>query len=470
MRTTMTMRSGALFAVLSAATLWACGGDEPSGDCDPAAQTGCKDGLVCEVVSGGEPACFAPVIARGDVFDLGDGSAIEGARIVALDLNGAPVSSVAVSGRDGSYELAIPSARDAEGNPTIPSITLRADGAGYQSFPGGLRQSLPVDVTSPIDEDGKLVIESSLTRIGLIGLPEAAAGVIAGSIELPGGTVGVLVVAEDGDGKGYSAIADRTGDYAIFNLPDGPYQVTAYARGHNYQPGEATVAGNRVGLDLGLSDQAASTVSGRVEIVDPGTGTATSVILVLESTFNEALGRGESPPGLRAPDPGLVPDVTGEFSITGVPAGRYVALAAFENDDLVRDPDSCIAGTGFVRQAVGHDETVAIAQSFKVTGALAVTSPGATSAELVSGTPTFRWVDDASEDAYRLIVLDSFGQTVWETEVAGSVGTNPVVEYGGDPLEVGMYYQFRVTSIRTSGISECELSQTEDLEGVFVVQ
>lgn len=45
---------------------------------------------MCEAVSGGEPACFAPVVLRGSVFDLEDDGAVAGARIVGLDVNGAP--------------------------------------------------------------------------------------------------------------------------------------------------------------------------------------------------------------------------------------------------------------------------------------------------------------------------------------------------------------------------------------------
>jgi hypothetical protein len=53
--------------------------------CDPVAQTGCDDGLVCEEVVGGGSNCFeALVVARGSVFNCADASqAIEGARVVA---------------------------------------------------------------------------------------------------------------------------------------------------------------------------------------------------------------------------------------------------------------------------------------------------------------------------------------------------------------------------------------------------
>ena len=51
------------------------GCSDESGPCDPNADTGCDDGQVCEVVSGGEPACFGPVVITGRVFDLSDDTA-----------------------------------------------------------------------------------------------------------------------------------------------------------------------------------------------------------------------------------------------------------------------------------------------------------------------------------------------------------------------------------------------------------
>ena len=45
-----------------------------------------------------------------------------------------------------------------------------------------------------------------------------------------------------------------------------------------------------------------------MSLVNRGAGTGTSVILVVESTFDPVFLRGETPPGLRAPGPGIAPD------------------------------------------------------------------------------------------------------------------------------------------------------------------
>jgi hypothetical protein len=257
----------------------------------------------------------------------------------------------------------------------------------------------------------------------------------------------------------------------IFNLPAGDYEVAGYARGVNYQTAAVAVDdGARGETELVLDEAPASSVAGRVEIVDVAGERATSVILVVESTFDEVLVRGAAVPGLRAPEPGVAPDVTGAFTIEGVPAGNYVVMAAFENDLLVRDPDSCIAGTELVRQAVGTGEAIDIEQSFKLTDGLAVVAPGAIGPEAVSGSPMLQWQDDASEDLYDITVVDSFGNVIWQEQMPGVNGGTAEIEYGGPALEAGSYYQFRVVSSRANGPTErCEISQTEDLQGVFFV-
>ncbi len=469
----MVERSIRIAVLLPAALSWGCGGDDT---CDPVAQEGCSDGFVCELVDGqDQPDCFPPVVAQGDVFDLAETSPIDDARVVALDANTSPVSSVAISDPDGSYLLYIPTTRSSDGTPIAQDITLRADAVGYQTFPGGVRQALPIDTGDAVqdDGDGPWVIQSTLTDIGMIALPaDAGTGIVHGTVEVPEDRIGTLVVAEGTDGTGYSAVADRNGDYAIFNLPADDYVVQGYARYVNYDPAEVSLAEDDVtDVDLSLNDTAASTLTGNVSIVNGGDGDGTSVILVVASTFDPVLQRGQTPPGLRAPDPGLVADISGAFSIEGVPEGRYYALAAFENDFLVRDPDPCIGGTELVVADVGGAATVSMEESFKITGSLDVVAPGAEGPQAVSATPTLEWVDDSSEEAYDVMVVDSFSNVVWQERFLDLAGDTVSVDYAGDALESGMYYQWRVTAIRHVGDTpECKISTTEDLKGVFYLE
>jgi hypothetical protein len=396
---------------------------------------------------GGDDA--TTLVVRGHVFDLSSGNPVEGARVVALDESGAPASATAVTDADGAYEVTLVD--------EPAHVTLRADASGFQTFPAGLRQALPVATDVTTEDGDELVVSSALTEVGLLALAAGSGtGSISGRVERPDGSAGVLVVAENA-GAGYSAIVDRDGEYTIFNLPEGAYHVSAYAQGATWAPADLDLTAGQAGTaDLTLDGRTLGQVDGTVQMVNPGDGTLTSVLLVVESTFDEALARGATPPGLR------VADVTGSYHFDGVPAGRYVVLAAFENDALVRDPDTSISGTSLLHIEVADGATTTV-EGFKITGALAILSPGADAPEEVDGVPTFSWVDDSSEDQYHVVCVDAFGQVVWETTIAGASGQNPSVTYEGPALEAGMYYQLRVTSLK-DGVP---LSASEDLRGVF---
>ena len=221
-----------VIATFTAGLAAACGGNNT---CDPIAQTGCDNGEVCENTTDGSSACYAPVELQGRVFDLADDSAIAGAHVVALDTSGAPVGNVATTADDGTYSLPVPSTRNPDGTPVAVTVTLRADAAGYQSFPGGVRQALPVDTSAATRSGDGYVVQTALTDVGMIAEPGGTGtGSIQGTVDVPDDHAGVLVVAEDGSGKGVGAIADRSGAYTIFNLAAGDFTVTAYARGHVY--------------------------------------------------------------------------------------------------------------------------------------------------------------------------------------------------------------------------------------------
>ncbi len=455
--------------LLVAGALPGCGSDDdprnaPSG-CDLAAQTGCDRGLVCEQVEGGSPACFAPVVVEGRVVQAADGkTGIANARVVARDVNGAMASTdLAVSGADGAYRLTFPATRKADGTPSLGKFTLRADALGHATFPSGLRLALPVDAGTPTrSADGSFVIKNASTELGLDALDPttaAALGTVSGVVKanLPGGT---LVVA-----GGASGIAGRDGAFTLFNVPIGSQEVRGYLQGLQLKPANATVAAGAEtkGVELLADAGALATVSGDVSFVNAGSQ-STSVVLVVKSTFNTALARGEVPKGLRADVAG------GKYTFADVPAGAYVVLAAFENDGLVRDPDTSIGGT--VTQEITVGNAAVSVPGFKVTGALEVVRPGAAGPESVSGTPTFEWGDDSSEDGYEVVVYDTFGKELWrKADVAPGKGAKTVSQtYGGPALAAGRYYQFKAYAWRGKAGGKTYISATEDLKGVFIAR
>lgn len=445
------------------------GGNNQGNDdtCD-LADPQCEGGLVCEAITEGEPQCVGPVLIRGMVINLADEAPIEGARIQAVDVNGAAVGTSGVSAADGTYELTVPVLRDADGLPLEGSFTLRVQAADYQEFPTAIRPALPLDPATAVADEESFVIENALTTVGLIALPgdTSQLGSIAGALDADP-NAGVLVVASNGT-SAYVGFSDSAGEYVIFNVPAGTYTVTGYLAGLQLSTASASLdpGEDESGVDLAEADRPLSTVSGNVQIVNAPGGSVTSVILAVESTFVEAAARGATPPGLR------VGDVSGTFTIPNVPDGRYVVLAAFENDNLVRDPDQNIGGTQIVHLQVPDPlagNAITISEGFKITGALDVVSPGADEPEQVlTPTPTFVWADDSSEDGYEIRVFDSFGVQVWSDELGPTTGSATVSHnYAGPPPTPGMFYQFRVWSFRERNEGRNYISTTEDLRGVF---
>jgi hypothetical protein len=327
-----------------------------------------------------------------------------------------------------------------------------------------------------VEEGGQLVLETPATDVALLPLPAEQRGgaTIHGAVngDLRGG---ILVVAEGGAAPAPYGLADRSGEFTIFNVAPGSVSVVGYRAGLEVTPvtiNATAGATHELNLDAAAAGDEVGRVSGELKIVDGGGSSLTSVVLVPSSVYDGTFERGPVPFGLRAPAPGLAPDVSGAFTINEVPAGIYKVLAAGENDGLIRDPDESIAGTDLLEVEVDAGAEVQLSESFKITAALAVVSPGAETPEAVAGTPSFVFADDSSEDRYVVTVFDALGNEVWQRvdvpKVSG--GANVTVPYEGPALLPGMWYQFRAASVRDKQGAETWLSRTEELRGVFFVE
>jgi Polysaccharide lyase family 4, domain II len=469
-----------LLLSFSAAAVAALAGCSSGGECKLNDPNSCPSDQICEVVQGREkPLCFDPVQIEGRVFDLDSNAGVADARVTAQDANGAPLGGVAESGSDGKYTLRIPTERsDEKGTPIGGTVTLRASAKDYQSFPSGVRMALPIQTASATraDDGSPWVLQGGPVDVGLFKLPQAQIGfpAIRGKVDVSADQSGVLVVAETSSGQGqlvgYSAVADASGDFVIFNVPAGTYTLRAYSSGVNYEPFiDATVTSGTdlTGIEIHKTTASTATVEGDISIVSAGGLTSTSVILVVRSTFNPTIVRGEAPAGLR------VGGVSGHFAIPGVPDGEYAVLAGFENDALVRDPNTGTAGTDLQYVTVSGGAVVQPTDIFKVTDAVVMVGPGAEALEKTSVAPTFTWQAYASASAYELLVFDAFGNPKWlppqyPVGLGGLPSSGDVtVTYAGDALESGKIYQWRVVSHHQNGQPN---SQTEDLRGVFQVE
>ena len=456
--------------------LTACGGeDEPrsgqQGDtCSRDGRSPCESGLACDPRADASGfVCGEPASIEGQVRDALGQDGLAGARVVALGADGSPAGDVAYTDDSGRYSLGVSAPREADGSiAATAQWTLTVSAAGYETFPAGPRPAVPIS-GSQVGASG--TIEAPSTDVALLPLaqPELYSLQISGNISAadPGGT---LVVAESGAGPAPHAIASRSGEFVIFNVPPGTFELAGYKRGQQLERVTVdTSQGSVSDALLASAETRLGNVSGNVNIVNAPGGSATSVVLVPESLFDSRLERGAIPLGLRAPGLPDLPSVSGAFQIDQVPPGDYVVLAAFENDSLVRDPDTSIAGTALQHVTVGAGESVAMSQSFKITEHLAIVGPGAEAPERVTGPVTFRWSDDSSEDRYELELHTALGDLVWEQRAvfAGRGGEDVELVYDGPALAAGMVYQFRVTSFRDRSGQTTAISRSEDLRGVF---
>lgn len=450
-----------LVALLAAA----CGPKECKLD-DPSS---CPSDQTCEQVQGqSTPKCYAPVTLEGRVFDLSNSNGIEGAVVLATDENGAPAGTATTSAAEGKYTLRIPSVRtDDKGTFTARKVLLRSQAKNFLPFPSGGRVSLPVDTSGATrsGDSGPYVVKTGQTDIGLSPVPigERNFATVSGTVEMSADQKSVLLVLESG---GRSTLAAADGKFTFFNVPSGGYKLWAYSRGVNYAVLDVPVASTDLtGLQVKKSQTQTASLSGSIQLVAGANGDGTSVVLVVESTFIESLGRGEVPPGLRAPEPGTAPNITNAWTIAGIPDGKYVVLAAFENDGNVRDPDPNISGTQIQRITVaGGVLSPATSPAFKVTGAVGIVSPGRDGIEETSATPTFTWEVYSNADAYVLRVFDTLGVEISQVPIANK--DIVTATYSGPALTAGQYYQWRVTAMRRGAPT----SQTEELRGLFRVK
>jgi hypothetical protein len=414
--------------------------------------------------------CGAPVTIRGTVQDALTQQPVEGGRVVALAADGSPVGDVVYSDAQGGYSVVVSAPRNADGSVAeTAKWTLGVSAQGYLPFPAGPRPAVPIFANQLSDTQQ---VQAANTDVTLLPLehPEAYARQISGTISAPdpGGT---LVVAEGGSAPAPYGIASRSGEYVLFNVPAGHFEIAGYKRGQQLTKPSADVSTSSVeDIQLDRTDVPLGGVSGNVNIVNAPGGSLTSVVLVPQSVFDSTLERGPIPLGLRAPGLPEAPSVSGQFALEDVPNGDYMVLAAFENDGLVRDPDSSIGGTTLQTVSVASGEAVAMSQSFKITEGLAIVGPGADAPESISGPVVFKWADDSSEDRYELELYTALGDLVWEDRaVPSGRGASVELAYSGPALLPGMFYQFRVTSFRDHGTAVA-ISRSEDLRGVFEYQ
>ena len=479
------------------------------------ASSECQDGRVCEAVRATTTGtCADPLVVRGKVVEEDGTTGIVDAEVLVVDESGTPASEVVKSGVGGAYEVAVPVARNEDGTLASTRVTMRASAQGYETFPSAVRRALPLSLNQATLQDGRYAYEGELTTLLLVAVADPTTlGQVKGRVTGTTSPAGVLVTAATGTTPtALTALTAADGAFVIHNVPAATYTVSGYGAGLQLTPatGVVVVAAQTVeDVTLAASTTETGTVTGSVSIVAGGCTGGTSVVLVPRETLLpttvfplNALStiRAEVPRGLRAPSSGTAPNITGAYTISGVPDGTYAVLAAYENeaDPCVFDPSS-IAGAFLVPEitvpATSGGRAIDV-PGFKVTGAVAVVGPGAGDdpEEVTSLTPTFSWQAYSSSKNYQVAVYDAYGTRLWVTTACADDGNgcNTLsVTYGtagggttqpaqAPVLEAGHLYQWRVIALgsrngRTCGFtgvevgpdSEC-ISTSEDLKGLFL--
>jgi hypothetical protein len=217
---------------------------------------------------------------------------------------------------------------------------------------------------------------------------------------------GALVVATDGQNKtAFSTSSDQNGDYSIYNVPAGTFNVQAYLASYNSSVVAASVTtGNATaGINIDLQKTASAILTGNIRnlSIDNKDVDITLVHPITKETI----------PGLTTTSINLA------YSLGNIPNGTFIARASYKNDMRVMDPDR-ITKFGEPTIAVSAGTCSPSTLTFDVTGPVTLNGPtnplSSTVPVSASTRPTFSWTAYPSTSDYVIEVMDaSTGQIVW---------------------------------------------------------
>jgi len=404
------------------------------------------------------------------VIDAASTDPVADARVIVQNGDtGAPVD-VLTTGADGVASLELYAS-------AVPQALLRVSAQGYIPSP-------PDPDTAPVPH-ALFPGQTTPVIIELDALPDAAnLGAISGTVFEDDGTSvvdGALVVAL-GATASQSVATAGDGTYVLFNVPAETVAVTAWKAGYNFPEvaGVVVTAGeSQTGVDVVAAGTAAGSIAGHISFLASPNATVDITLLHPET--------GDVIPGLRTYNDG-----NNAFSLTGVPDGIFHAMASFETDGYVLDPDSVVKhGVPEVTVTAGSSETL----DFDVTGAVVMRVP--TDGDVIPiNNPTFEWEPYSSASDYVVEVSDTSGNVIWGgfnpdktkrfTVMAGDTQTDPVTSetyyaatYDSDgnateALVQGEMYRVRVYASKDVNVTQDPLeykliSASEGLVGVFTV-
>lgn len=402
-----------------------------------------------------------PVTGRYALTVLDDDGTtpVDGAQVTLFDADNAFVAT-AFADTDGTLSVTL-----------APGVyTARIQAQGYEAAPPQGVSAIPFTVTAGA---------THTVSIELVNIADPAlVAVIRGNAD----TGGALVVAHDTtQDLAVSTVTASNGDYVLYNVAPGTYEVTAFKAGFTSDTITRTVAAlDDVTGDLVVAAQSLPTLDGAITFLATANG-----IVDVTLRHPETL---DTVPGLTAQN-----NTGTSYAITQVPAGDYLAWATFANDGYVMDPDWVNKNGGYPDALMVTMGSTAQIKDFSVTGAVSLSAPTNPADEVVpvvvdTLTPTFSWLAYSSTQQYVVEVRDLRGNRLWggydfdpltekSTFRHPDIGTSLNAVYDFDssataPLEDGKVYQWRVYAFKwnTPRDSYVAISSSEDQRGLFRVQ
>ncbi len=340
-----------------------------------------------------QPAASTGKIS-GTVKDASSASVLTNVTVILFDAsNNSPVATT-TSNTSGVFTFDI-----AGGN-----YFVKLYKQGYLPVPALGTTAIPFAVTvgQTSTEDAQMTASSATN-----------AGYISGKITSGSTALGGVLVAAEATGVAYTGISDKDGNYSIFNVSAGSYQVKGYIANYTAASVAASVTSSTetANVNISMTSGVTGTVSGTMNTI-AGTTIATPPTNMDISLVH---------PITKETIPGLSQSVTYSssltFSFSKVPDGNYIVRASYANDYIIMDPDH-IAKFGDYTVSLSGGTPNPSTVGITATGAVLLNSPTNAMTTTVptsaSSTPTFTWSAYPSTSDYVIEVMDAAtGNIVW---------------------------------------------------------
>ncbi|MFO7811072.1 MAG: carboxypeptidase-like regulatory domain-containing protein [Candidatus Delongbacteria bacterium] len=358
---------------------------------------------------------------------------------------------------------------------------LNVTAQGYYSSPAPNVTAVPFFVTA---QDTS--VQTRFLSVNEIADP----GTITGSIDPA--AANFLVVADNGT-EAFSTVSGHDGFFVLYNLPvDLTYSFSAYRSGYkvtSYAPETVALSGadSTGNVTIMVDYFEGYTLTGKMDM--RATEDSSGVDVVLRDPRTKSV-----IPGLKTRtyiNPEAKAEL-GDYTLSGIPEGDFIAWASLENDGYVLDPDWLFQNPDGLNLSYPADSIKVL--NFPCTGSIKIVSPtnpmdSIYAVEADSATPEFKWVvtsSCSSRKEWFLEVRDINGNIMWGGFNADGTVNHDFIGPGtadtlsvsynfdgrGNALVPGEIYQWRIWAdggTNQDSFVQNLISASEDLMGLFKV-